>query len=344
MQWGTWYLLHAGTEEALGERMPGWDYTQDLELEIRPRVDLAALTAVGLAATEDALIVATADCRETGARFVATRPVAGGATLMEVDSDFEGWRRFESGDDTFYLGYWEEGRSWAITDHVDVVLREAPTEIAAETALRHIHESRRQGPVDISVRLHIPRGQAAVSLRLQCHVLVGIDRLPGLPKGSRLAESRPTTLMLEGEGGRFPTEPVSFSQAGLTGGPWHLDVRFDDVEESFMGAVRLFVNTDLPSGEALLDPDHPRHALLQQVLRWDLMRTLLWSVALQVNPLHLPLNHEDDSSIGAVLDALCRSRWGLSLAEAVSSVQQDSAGFERRLRADVLTLPKAVLA
>lgn len=342
-EWGSWVVLHEGAEVPLGEKLAGWDYTQALELELRPRVDLAALSAAGLTVVEDALIVATADCRETGARFVATSPVVGGSQLKEVESPYEDWRQFASGEDTFFLGYWEEGRAWAITDHVDVVLQEAQSELDAEEALRRLHEQRALGEVDFAVRVEVPAGSVAVSVALQCHIIVGVERPAGPPKGARLAESRLTTVMLEGEGGRFPTEPVSFSQAGLTGGPWHLDVRFDELDEAFMGAVRLFVNTDMDAGVALLDPDHPRHPLLQQVLRWDLVRTLLWAVASQTDPALVPRTFEDERAVGAVLDALCRGIWQLNLAEVITAVQQDSAGFERRLRTDLLTLPRTVL-
>lgn len=343
IEWGSWIVLHEGAEVPLGEKLAGWDYTQALELELRPRVDLAALSAAGLTDVEDALIVATADCRETGARFVATSPVVGRAPLTEVESPYEDWRQFASGEETYFLGYWTDGEAWAVTDHVDVVLEEAHSELAAEEALRRLHGGRSLGAVDFAVRLNIPAGSVAVSVALQCHIVVGIERRNGPPKGARLAESRPTTVTLEGEGGRFPTEPVSFSEAGLTGGPWHLDVHFDELDEAFMGAVRLFVNTDTAAGVALLDPEHPRHPLLQQVLRWDLVRSMLWAVASQTDPALIPHAYDDESAIGAVLDGLCRSIWQLNLAEVVTAVQQDSAGFERRLRTDVLTLPRTVL-
>lgn len=68
--------------------------------------------------------------------------------------------------------------------------------------------------------------------------------------GARLWSSELDVLLEDGGDARFPIELVSFSSA-FVGQPhvrslWYLDWRFNDIDADFSGAVRIYVNSDMP--------------------------------------------------------------------------------------------------
>jgi len=183
--------------------------------------------------------------------------------------------------------------------------------------------------------LEPPSTQLADAVRLSAHLAVNrstIDAESGavVRIGSRLAWSDPRTVRLEGENPRFPTEAVSFSQLGLEDALWTLQVRFTDLQESFLGGVRLLVNTDHPSSAALLDTDHSHWSVLQPVLKMDIARQLLLHVSFEA--FDLTDQNWPEESVRDVLEHLTDLYFGSDLATTAQLVRSDHQRFERRLQ------------
>lgn len=177
---------------------------------------------------------------------------------------------------------------------------------------------------DISVE--IPAGAVAQSLILSGALVLtqraeGVQRVASL-RGSRLIEADTSTLLLEGDSGRFPTEPVAFGARGLGPAPWTLMLSYEDVGDSFMGSVRLLVNTEHPIGKAVLDPKTAsRYAGL---MRADLMRGLIARLWMD----DIGDKEFDENSVAGVVDAMCESLLDCSLHEAMAQFNSDPVSFE----------------
>lgn len=98
-------------------------------------------------------------------------------------------------------------------------------------------------------------------------------------QGDRLWE-RSFKTDLEGNGPRFPMEAVSFTEyfpgRDYVNAPWFLDWSPDDINRDFLGAVRLYINSDLESFVekfANADPETVAHVtadMMSQVLAGSL--------------------------------------------------------------------------
>jgi hypothetical protein len=109
--------------------------------------------------------------------------------------------------------------------------------------------------------------------------------------GSELAATQPgavlwrehgstsTTLILEGDATRFPTEPVDFAKLphlAASDAVWWLLADLTDLGATPLGAVRLYVNESNPVVRRLLEgvaDDQTRS--LSEVLEWDVARSLI---------------------------------------------------------------------
>jgi hypothetical protein len=151
--------------------------------------------------------------------------------------------------------------------------------------------------------------------------------------GSRLLRDRDTRVLIEGQGGRFPTEAVPFSAAGREDAPWDVALHYVDLHDSFLGAVRLLVNTEHPAGAAALSPEHPEHRLVVSVMRWDVVRRLLFQVAM--SSLEEEALHEtwDTEALGGALDGLCDLYIKRPLADVVADLRRDGSSLEASLQA-----------
>lgn len=181
--------------------------------------------------------------------------------------------------------------------------------------------------------VEIPAGSVAQAVQLSSCVVRsstshGLAPRVASSKGARLLNADSMTVLLEGDSGRFPTEPVAFSREGLGNAPWTLMLSYENLTDSFMGSVRLLINTEHPVGKAVLDPEQaPRFTGL---MRADLLRGLvarLWQDGAGRDECDL----EEDSVAGVVSD-LCQSMLGYSLAEAGALFSRDPIEFELRLQ------------
>jgi hypothetical protein len=183
----------------------------------------------------------------------------------------------------------------------------------------------------LEVDLHIPPGSAADHLRLSAHLVLARttperDTRVAFLRGARIHSSDPHVLRLEGDSSRFPTEALPFSELRLGRAPWTVLARYDDLAESFMGHVRLLINTEHPVGELALGPGvAPQVANL---LRVDVIRLLIAQVAGQMESTDIPF---EDGSVGQVLETMCRVFLGQGLRASVRLYRDNPAAFELRL-------------
>lgn len=187
-----------------------------------------------------------------------------------------------------------------------------------------------------SVRIELPAGQLAGQITLTQHLVLGApqaqvaDRHSPKAVGSRLAASDPVTVHLDGGPTQFPTEALSFRKAGLEPVPWKLQVDASDLEAPFLGAVRLWVNTDHPAGRALLDPSHPQFKALTSVVKRETIAHLIGSVPVDLlNDRESDDDADPDSFLSAV--SLLSDIWvGTDLSDALQLLHHDPVDFWTR--------------
>jgi hypothetical protein len=182
----------------------------------------------------------------------------------------------------------------------------------------------------IDVTLQLPPGQVAVDVRLSAHVVLArttpyIGNRVAFLRGARIHSSETFTLRLEGESGRFPTEPVSFSELPLGNAPWTILAVYDDLSDSFLGGIRLLINTDHPVGRLSLDSK--ARSRVSGLLHADVLRLLIANMAARGD------NADDDSafeegSVGQVLETMCQVFLGMTLRAAVLLYRDDPAYFD----------------
>lgn len=193
--------------------------------------------------------------------------------------------------------------------------------------------------VDPFLELEVPAGSVALELRMACHVVLGGSRTPnGLAasaKGSRLAESPVTKLVLEGEASRFPTEAVSFADMRWESAAWSVRIEADDMNESFAGAVRLFLNSDHPVGAALAAMEPRTYAALGGVLRIDIVRSTLLVAIEHVSTRGSAASGFDDDTFGAAAEQMSNDYFNMGLESVGELHRTDLARFERVLQSSI---------
>lgn len=141
-------------------------------------------------------------------------------------------------------------------------------------------------------------------------------------------------VRLEGSGGRFPTTPLSFEQAGVVKGlkaAWLLHFDSSDLYDSGPGSVRLLLNTDHPRVQKLMEtPDS--FPVENEVLRLDITRQML------VRALHHEdLDLEDDypsESLGGLLSGAVRRVFPHNTLAEVRALRANHPGeFEAHVQA-----------
>jgi hypothetical protein len=185
-------------------------------------------------------------------------------------------------------------------------------------------------PIDAQLRL--PRGQLAGAMSLSGHLVLALTSQPrddqvAYQQGARIHSSVPFVVRLEGTAGRFPTEAVPFSELGFGNSPWSIVCAYDQLSDSFMGGIRLLINTEHPIGRLSLEATAP--PWVGRMLRMELMRLLIAEAAEQVEAAD-ELSFEE-GSISLVLQQMCKFFLGKSLKAAVRAYRDEPAYFERLL-------------
>jgi hypothetical protein len=196
---------------------------------------------------------------------------------------------------------------------------------------------------DSAFSLTLPAGELAGAIRLSAHLVVARD-IEGTPprvanvRGARLSSSKTRTVVLEGDASRFPTEPAPFSELGLPNAPWTLHTTFADLETSFMGGIRLLVNTEDPVGRMLLDSSTADR--VSGLAMGDVIRLL---VAILSDARYAEAVAEggfDEGTVGFVVDSMCAFFLGYGLLPAIKLYGDDPLQFDRLLHERVRPLER----
>ena len=184
--------------------------------------------------------------------------------------------------------------------------------------------------------LTIPPGAVAHHLIIERQLVLLQPGAPtaGLTAHRRAARLGPSTrdrVVLEGTGGRFPIDPVDFTELGREPAAWALEISYEDPNDAFLGAVRLLVNTQHPAGRALLESTDPQ---LVSVLRYDLLRKLLVAATDDLDSFRGPAGWDEDS-LGGVLADMCSRLLGVDLDTALARMDADPLEFDTTLQARV---------
>lgn len=347
VEWGVWRVVTTDSSDVLMDHLKGWDYQQELHLQVECHLNVsAACHALGVTADE-LVLIATADCASTSRRFFGTVQPDARAQLQQTESDYEEWESWHGAAGRYYLGFWDEGDTWAVTDAVDVVLDEADTRDEALERLRQIDSEASESWQLLTCDIRVPRESVAKWLDLSVQFIVRpSNEEASHGTGARVLAGPSKRTHLEGDGARFPTEPVSFAAMGWPNSLWRLKFSFDSPEDAFAGAVRLFVNVDHPGAASLLDPQQGSGDLTRAFLRLSIVRTILNTLAREVRHGGVAgaLDPADEASVSGVADALAREWLKLSLDEAVHMSERSPEDFDAMLQATAMDLPKKVFS
>jgi hypothetical protein len=100
----------------------------------------------------------------------------------------------------------------------------------------------------------------------------------GAPTRGAILWSDRCSVMLEGDGPQFPTEPADLSKSPyrLPKAAWVLDIVTDDLDVAAAAAVRLVVNQEHSVMKRVLGGDtSPESVLALEASRWDVARQLI---------------------------------------------------------------------
>jgi len=152
-------------------------------------------------------------------------------------------------------------------------------------------------------------------------------------RGARLAASQRRQLRLEGTAARFPTEAVPFSSMRFPEALWAVECDLSQPEEPFSSCVRLFINTEHPRSDSLLEPASSEHQLIQSALETDLVRQLLAAAQQEAEHFRDARRQWPDGSAGAALESLADVFFGKSVDELLNLQRTDRPTFERTVQA-----------
>lgn len=191
----------------------------------------------------------------------------------------------------------------------------------------------------VAVQLDIPPGVVARSVRLTRRLVVidpGGGRDPLAPGRGHVVDGFDdgTTVALEGDGGRFPTQAMSFGEVGMPAdAPWHLSLTYEDPGDSFAGSVQLLLNTDHPDIRTMIDPasDPVESEALRGLLSADIARQLVMRAI--ADERMGPAVEWGEESVGASLEALCARTDRRDVRGCRSAHQSDAGRFETELKA-----------
>lgn len=187
--------------------------------------------------------------------------------------------------------------------------------------------------------IFLPPGAVAQEVKLSAHLVLGRAPLNPGPRvateiGARLGSSPTVRAILEGDASRFPTEILRFSETNYGNSPWTLTTYFDDLNDSFMGTIRLLVNSEHPLGNEVIQSSSP--SVAASLMRLEVTRGLIGEIARR--NFHTLSAQWEEGSVGAVVDALCRFHLGLGMAKAAHYYADDPVGFDRLLHSRLPTV------
>lgn len=187
--------------------------------------------------------------------------------------------------------------------------------------------------------ISLPPGAVAQEVKLSAHLVLGsaplrAGRRVANEVGARLGSSPTVRAILEGDASRFPTEILRFSETNYGNAPWTLTTYFEDLNDSFMGTIRLLVNSEHPLGLSVIQTNSP--SIAASLMRLEVTRGLIGEIAHR--NFHTLSAQWEEGSVGAVMDALCQFHLGLGMAKSVHFYADDPVGFDRLLHSRLPTV------
>jgi hypothetical protein len=155
-----------------------------------------------------------------------------------------------------------------------------------------------------------------------------IDDLGATTRGTVLWANR-HSVMLEGDGPQFPTEPGDLSRPphALPKAGWWLDIVTDDLDVAAAAAVRLIVNQAHPVMRRVLDGDtSPDAVLALETSRWDVARQLI-EFALDSPEFTEGFGNFEEDSFGCLLTNIMTMHFPGETPESLRTMR-----FQRRAR------------
>ena len=222
---------------------------------------------------------------------------------------------------------------------------------ASSTGIREAasrHELPADGERSFELLLNLDGAMLGGHLTLERQIVLssvgsGDDRLAARLGGSIiLRESRGsrTTVILEGDAARFPTEVIDFGQLQIAepDALWWLELDLTDLEQAPLSSMRLYVNGGHPAVRRALAGNDGIGELVRSVLRWDVARALILRA----------LGHDDfcndwdtyqEGTVGLTLQELIQRYWPGEHAESLRARRQSNpARFEYQLQARLALL------
>lgn len=193
--------------------------------------------------------------------------------------------------------------------------------------------------LELEVAVHLPPGICSSRIIASTHIVLGgvnehvTDVTVANRVGARLASSGGSSFNLDPLAPLFPTEAMAFDGVLPVGVPWLLNVAYEDLNDAFYGAVRLFINTSHPGGKAVLEGSESS-SLLTAALKTDIVRSLFQQVAAKEGTLP-PRQEFINDSIGRVLQNLSSNYFNSTADRVIKVLQTDPVEFDARLQSSL---------
>jgi len=257
-----------------------------------------------------------------------------------------------------HLPHWDPGTSVAVsatvrlniaqiwqecqlseTDHLRLVLLwdSAGTGLRSSGSAITIQQGYPVDTVEMSGR--IEGTQLAGQVKFLIHLALAgagqsLSKLaPRIPGSILWQEER--TLVLEGQGQRFPTEFLHFAAPSNplpANAGWYLEWHPEALEESFMGNVRLFLNEDNKTIARSVEGHSKEDSLIQGMIRFDIGKTMIVA-ALSSDSFVESYQHYDDGSVGATIRNMLYTYFPTQAIEGLAGLYHNSpARFECALQ------------
>ncbi len=151
-------------------------------------------------------------------------------------------------------------------------------------------------------------------------------------KGSTLFREA-YSLQLEGEGSRFPTEVIDFSETQFADeAGWVLEWNPAELEQSILGDVRLYINSQHGRVKDAVSTTGDIGFDIRETIRFDVARTLIYGALENQHFVDNP-EHYEDGSVGAAVFSMLRLYFPQdTLSDLRTRIQQPQA-FEPQLQA-----------
>lgn len=186
----------------------------------------------------------------------------------------------------------------------------------------------------VRMLLDVPAGLLAEAVVLKTSLVLGASHIPEKPyvaceKGQRLLDDRNRSVVLEGDGARFPTQALSFDAAGLQSALWSFSLDAASLESSVTSSMRLYINTDLKQSKKLsagVDCSYVRF------LEMNIARRVIGFAAGIVKADEGATGDWPFGSVGEMAQSLSEGTLGMSLEKCAQLLDRNPAEFDRILQ------------